>query len=60
MSELTGSSVETRMMEIERAARNSEAQDRLSQIRAELGIGTSTETPAVEAGSSDGGDGSAT
>jgi phage shock protein A len=38
MSELTGSSVESRMIEIEQAAQNFEAQSRLDAIRAELGI----------------------
>jgi phage shock protein A len=38
MSELTGSSVESRMIEIEQAAQNYEAQSRLDAIRAELGI----------------------
>jgi phage shock protein A len=37
-SELTGSSVESRMLEIEQAAANSEAQGRLAQIRAQLGL----------------------
>jgi phage shock protein A len=39
MSELTESSVESRMLEVEQASMNSEAQARLSQIRAELGLG---------------------
>jgi phage shock protein A len=38
MSELTESSVESRMLEVEQASMNSEAQARLSQIRAELGL----------------------
>jgi len=38
MSELTETSTESRMIEIENAAANYEAQDRLSSIRAELGI----------------------
>jgi phage shock protein A len=38
MSELTESTVETRMLEIEQAASNTEAQARLSEIRAQLGI----------------------
>ncbi len=42
MSELTESSVESRMLEVEQAAANSEAQTRLAQIRAQLGL-----TPAV-------------
>ena len=47
MSELTGSSVETRMIEIEQAAQNWEANSRLDKIRAELGI--ETEAPATPA-----------
>lgn len=55
MSELTETSVESRMVEIESAAANFEAQDRLASIRAELGIedkaaaspAPATETPAV-------------
>jgi phage shock protein A len=38
MSELTESSVESRMLEVEQASMNSEAQARLAQIRAELGL----------------------
>jgi phage shock protein A len=44
MSELTDTSVESRMIEIEQAASNFEAQDRLAAIRAELGI---EEAPAA-------------
>jgi phage shock protein A len=47
-SELTESSVESRMFEIEAAARNSEAQGRLAEIRAQLGLSPAaadTETP---------------
>jgi phage shock protein A len=44
MSELQGASVESRMLEVEQAAANSEAQGRLAQIRAQLGL-----TPAAEA-----------
>jgi phage shock protein A len=40
MSELSESSVESRMLEIEQAARNSEAQGRLAEIRAQLGLTT--------------------
>lgn len=57
MSELSDTSVESRMIEIEQAASNFEAQDRLAQIRSELGIAEETteaaapaapvETPAV-------------
>jgi phage shock protein A len=39
MSELQDASVETHMLEIEQAAMNTEATARLSQIRAQLGIG---------------------
>ena len=38
MSELQETSVESRMVEIEAAARNSEAQGRLAEIRAQLGL----------------------
>ena len=47
MSELQETSVETRMIEIEQAAQNVEAQSRLDEIRAQLGIETAT--PAAEA-----------
>ncbi|HEX2575289.1 MAG TPA: PspA/IM30 family protein [Aquihabitans sp.] len=52
MSELTEASTESRMIEIESAAANFEAQDRLASIRAQLGIGeaaapAATEAPAV-------------
>ena len=42
MSELTETSVESRMIEIEQAAQNMEAQSRLDEIRASLGIDTAT------------------
>ncbi|MEY2420784.1 MAG: hypothetical protein QOI95_851 [Acidimicrobiaceae bacterium] len=38
MSELTGSSVEARMLEVEQASMNSQAQTRLAEIRAQLGL----------------------
>jgi phage shock protein A len=44
MSELQSDSVETRMLEVEQAARNSEAKARLSQIRSQLGIGAGEAT----------------
>ncbi|MDP1821286.1 MAG: PspA/IM30 family protein [Acidimicrobiales bacterium] len=47
-SELTESSVESRMLEVEQAAANSEAQGRLAQIRAQLGL-TPAAAPAPEA-----------
>jgi phage shock protein A len=57
MSELSETTVESRMIEIEAAARNSEAQGRLAQIRAQLGLEAAPEaagsvgtgTPAAEA-----------
>src|SRR6187401_715688 len=59
MSELTESSVESRMLEVEQAAANSEAQTRLAQIRAQLGLapaGGEAEaeaTPATEPAASE-------
>jgi phage shock protein A len=47
MSELTESSVESRMLEVEQAAANSEAQTRLAQIRAQLGLAPATTEPAA-------------
>src|SRR5690606_27378725 len=38
MSELTESSVEARMLEVERAAMNTEANARLAELRAQLGL----------------------
>lgn len=49
MSELADTSVENRMIEIEQAAANFEAQDRLASIRAQLGIEDPTATAAAEA-----------
>jgi phage shock protein A len=46
MSELTETSVESRMLEIEQAARNTEAQGRLAEIRAQLGLAPA-EAPAA-------------
>jgi phage shock protein A len=46
MAELSGDSVETRMLEVEQAAMQGEARNRLSEIRAQLGI----EGPASAAG----------
>jgi phage shock protein A len=52
MSELTESSVESRMLEVESAARNTEAQGRLAEIRAQLGLapagGDTAAAPQVE------------
>ncbi len=53
MSELTESSVESRMLEIEQATANTEAQARLSEIRAQLGIAPA-EPEAVGAGAAGG------
>jgi phage shock protein A len=64
-SEITGQSVEQRMLEVEQASVNTEAQAKLSEIRAQLGLsgpnasgglepGPSAEQPAIE------GDGAAT
>jgi phage shock protein A len=45
MAELTESSVESRMLEVEQASMNSEAQARLAQIRSQLGLNAgSTDT----------------
>jgi phage shock protein A len=41
-AELQGSTVEARMLEVEQAAINTEAQARLSQIKAQLGLGGET------------------
>jgi phage shock protein A len=49
MSELQETSVETRMVEIEAAAQNFEAQSRLDEIRAQLGIETATPAGPTEA-----------
>jgi phage shock protein A len=46
-AELQGSTVESRMLEVEQASMNTEAQARLSQIKAQLGLGGETiATPA--------------
>jgi phage shock protein A len=45
VSELAGESVEGRMLEVETAQMDTEAQARLSEIRAKMGLGTSS-TPA--------------
>ena len=46
MSELHGSSVEGRMLEVEQAALNVEAQGRLAEIKAQLGIAPEPEAAA--------------
>jgi phage shock protein A len=51
MAELTESSVESRMLEVEQASMNVEAQARLAQIRSQLGLGTApADTPQVGTG----------
>jgi phage shock protein A len=57
-AELTGQSVENRMLEVEQAAMSSEAQSRLDTIRAQLGIAPATApapepAAAVDAGTED-------
>ncbi|HEX6236125.1 MAG TPA: PspA/IM30 family protein, partial [Acidimicrobiales bacterium] len=54
MAELTESSVESRMLEVEQAAMNSEAQARLSEIRSQLGIGAGDTAGGGSAGSGPG------
>ncbi len=50
-AELTEASVESRVLEVEQATANVEAQGRLSQLRAELGLGGEpAAAPAVEQG----------
>ncbi|MGH9245149.1 MAG: PspA/IM30 family protein [Acidimicrobiales bacterium] len=52
MAELSSTSVESHMLEIEQASMNAEAQNRLAQIRAQLGLSPAAAegpTPAVEA-----------
>jgi phage shock protein A len=51
MAELTESSVESRMLEVEQASMNVEAQARLSQIRAQLGLAPATPQDAPQVGS---------
>lgn len=48
MSELTESSVESRMLEVEQAAMNAEAQARLGQIRTQLGLEGAGDSAAAE------------
>jgi phage shock protein A len=52
-SELTEESVESRVLEVEQATANVEAQSRLSELRAELGLdNAATPTPQIEGGTS--------
>lgn len=48
MSELQGASVEGRMLEVEQAAMNVEAQGRLAEIKAQLGLAPTETAPAQE------------
>ena len=48
MSELTGSSVEARMLEVEQASMNAQAQTRLAEIRAQLGLAPAASEAAGE------------
>jgi phage shock protein A len=48
MAELTEESVESRMLEIEQATINSEAQARLSEIRSQLGLGPAAAETAAD------------
>ena len=50
MSELNSQSVEGRMLEVETAQMDSEAQARLSEIRAKMGLGSGTTAPEPAAG----------
>ena len=47
MSELNESTVEGRMLEVEQATMNTEAQARLSEIRSKLGLGAGAAAPAT-------------
>ena len=51
--ELTGNSVEARMLEVEQAQVNNEAQARLAEIRSQLGLGPSPEELPIEQVSGD-------
>jgi len=47
-SELTGTAVETKMLEVEQAQMSAEAQARLSELRSELGLSSPPAAPASE------------
>ena len=53
MAELTETSVESRMLEVEQAAMNSEAQARLAQIRSQLGLAPAADEPGQVAGAAE-------
>ena len=50
MAELEGSSVESRMLEVEQASMNTEAQARLAEIRTKLGISSTAAGEVAEGG----------
>ena len=54
MAELNADSVEGRMLEVEQAAMNTEAQARLAEIRSKLGIGSGAPASAPEVGPAEG------
>jgi phage shock protein A len=54
MAELSSTSVESHMLEIEQASMNAEAQNRLAQIRAQLGLEPAAEESATSLGAGDG------
>ncbi|GAC1307930.1 MAG: PspA/IM30 family protein [Acidimicrobiales bacterium] len=49
-AEVQGQTVESRMLEVEQASMDVEAQSRLDQIRAQMGIGSGAATEAIAAG----------
>jgi phage shock protein A len=49
MAELNENSVESRMLEVEQASMNSEAQARLAQIRSQLGLGAGEQAAPSDA-----------
>ncbi len=49
-AELQETTVESRVLEVEQATANVAAQSRLSELRAELGLASAPEAPAVESG----------
>jgi phage shock protein A len=49
-AELQEVSVESRVLEIEQATANVEAQSRLSELRAELGLDAATQATPIESG----------
>jgi phage shock protein A len=59
-SELQGATVESRMLEVEQAQMDTEAQTRLSQLRTQLGISSQAEPGAPEPGAPEPGEGQAT